>query len=352
MEGDLRDAGAALRASGLVAATFAPKDALGVINSSAFSLAQASHVAVACRGVLAASILAAVANADAFGVNPRVYLPEVHALRPLPHAVQIASMIGHLLEGSWVVDAHTGPQQAISFRTLVPQLASVVGAIERFACAIETEINGVGDNPVVLIDPHVMVSSSHFHTIDLALHGDALSLALYHWTEACVQRVQRTINHRSDELPSLLAHGNAAATGMNPLQKTLGYLRGRMRHLANPASLDGLVVSDQVEDLASQLPLVIDKLDQQVDVLERVLAIEALVAMQCHALRSTHERGHASQVLGAVLEGLAVPFGDGVPLGPELDRMHERLGVVVARALEEVTVCWPTSPLIGSRHSS
>lgn len=296
--------------------------------------------------MIAASAIIAVAHADAFGVNPRVYLPEVQALRPLPHAVPVATMLSRLIEGSWVFEGITDPQQAISFRTLVPQVASVVGALERFVDAITREINGVGDNPVVLVETDEMVSSSHFHTIDLALHGDALSLALYHWADSCVQRMQRTINHRSVEIPALLAYGGAASTGLNPLQKTLAQLRGQMRQLANPASLDALVVSDQVEDLASQAPLVIDKLAQQVEVVGRLIAIEALVALQCHALRDASRKGPAAMALQDFFADIAVPFADSVPIGLELERMHGRLDDWIALSLGTVAALWPTSPLV------
>lgn len=343
--GEVRDADDALRLAGLLPVSLAPKDALGIINSSAFSFAHGAHVVSAGRGLMAAALVVAVAGADAFGVHPGVYAPAVQALRPLPHAVNIATAVSGLLEGSWVHGGVTVPQQAISFRAIVPHFASTVGALERFADALEGEINAVGDNPVVLLESEAMSSSSHFHTIDLALHGDALSLSLHHWVESCVQRVQRIINHRDGGMPPLLAHGDDSATGLNPLQKTLGDLRARMRHLANPASLDALVVSDQVEDLASQLPLVVDTVDRQVDVLRRVLAIEALVALQAHALRSTHGRGRASLLLESVFRDVEVPFADDVPLGGVLDRMIERMGDLAAAARAEIGQWWPSGPL-------
>lgn len=349
MGGDVFDAREALRNAGLEPVDLAPKDALGIINSSAFSLAHAAHVAVSCRRVLAASLIAAVADADAFGVHPRVYSPDVQALRPLPHAGDIAAVVTGLLGGSWVHGGVAVPQQAISFRAIVPHFASVVGALDRFVAAVETEINHVGDNPVVLLETEDMSSSSHFHTVDLALHGDALSMSLHHWAESCVQRVQRTINHRSDAMPPLLASGDTGATGLNPLQKTIGDLRARMRHLANPASLDVLVVSDQVEDLASGLPLVVDKLDKQVEVLSRLLTIEAFVALQGHALRPPHALGRASVVLGSFFDGLSVPYPDGVPIGPVLDEMVARVDDLAGVATAEISRWWPSNPLLDAR---
>jgi histidine ammonia-lyase len=350
LNGERTDAADAFARCGIEPATLASKDALGVINSSAFSLAHAAHVAVALRETLGASLLAAVANADAFGVNPRVYGPDVQTLKPLPHTVEVATLTSRLLEGSWVFESVTSPQQAISFRALVPQFASVVGALERFIAAVEREINGIGDNPVVVFDSRSMSSTSHFHTIDLALHGDALSLSLYHWADSCAQRVQRTINHRNADLPLLLAHGGAAATGMNPLQKTVGDVRGRIRHLASPASLDALVVSDQVEDLASQLPLVVDAIAQQSELLKWLVLIESLVALQCHALRGAHLQSRASVALSSLFADIEVPLGDDVPLGPTLERMAKKQAALAALAAQEIATGWPASPLIG--HSS
>jgi histidine ammonia-lyase len=343
--GEVHDAHEALRLAGLSPVTLAPKDALGVINSSAFSFAHAAHVVSAGRDMITAALVVAVAAADAFGVHPGVYSPRVQALRPLPHAENIARAVSGLLEGSWVHGGVTVPQQAISFRAIVPHFASTVGALERFTNALEGEINAVGDNPVVLLEADDMSSSSHFHTIDLALQGDAMSLSLHHWVESGVQRVQRLINHRDGAMPPLLARGDDGATGLNPLQKTLGDLRARMRHLANPASLDALVVSDQVEDLASQLPLVVDKIDRQLHVFRRVLAIEAFVALQAHALRATSARGRASLLLESVFPELEVPYADGVPIGDVLDRMIVRMDDVATAAQAEIGRWWPSSPL-------
>lgn len=344
--GEVHDAGEALRLAGLSPVELAPKDALGVINSSAFSYAHAAHVVMNCRVVLSASLISAIADADAFGANPRVYSPPVYELRPMRHAERIADLATRLMEGSWAFGGVVAPQQAISFRAIVPRFGSVVGALERFTEALEAEINSVGDNPAVLVASGEMSSTPHFDTVDLALHGDALSLSLHHWGESCVQRVQRSINHRVDELPPLLARGGDGATGFNPLQKTLGDLRARMRHLANPASLDSLVVSDQVEDLASQLPLVVEKLDRQVDVLRRLIAIEALVALQSHALRAPHDRSRATRLLADRLDMVEAPYPDGVPVGLVVDRIIEQIDALGATALTEIARSWPSCPLV------
>jgi histidine ammonia-lyase len=82
-------------------------------------------------------------------------------------------------------------------------------------------------------------------------------------------------------------------SGFATLQKTLVAVYAAIRHLANPASLDGVFVSEMVEDHASMAPHAVAKAGAMVLHLCTLAAIELLAAAQAVDLR-----GGASEALG------------------------------------------------------
>ena len=253
-----------------------------------------------------------------------------------------------LLRGSWVLGdgAVESPQQAISFRALVPAIATIVGAIDRMALAIETEMNGVSDNPAVLLGSSEMSSTAHFHTIEAALHVDAVAIAIAQWSNASAQRIQRMINHRSDALPQLLSVRGGAATGLNPLQKTVATLHAAVKSRALPVSTDALAVSDQVEDVASHLPLAVEKMGEQVQYLQSLIAIEAFVATHAFRLRASSSPSRATSLLSTKIFDEIGHFNEDRALGP----IVESVAQLLRECRDDITECvgqgWPNCPLI------
>jgi len=338
----------AMKQTGIVARDLARKDAIGLFNSSAVTLARAAHLIDQLRATVMGGFVAAVANADAFGVNPQVFRDDVNRLKPSPLAVESAGLVRSLLHGSWVTHdgAVESPQQAISFRALVPAIATIVGAIDRVAIAIETEMNGVSDNPAVLMGSSEMSSTAHFHTIEAALHVDAVAIAIAQWSNASAQRIQRMINHRSDALPQLLSVRGGAATGLNPLQKTVATLHAAIRSRALPVSTDALAVSDQVEDVASHLPLAVEKMGEQVQYLQSLIAIEAFVATHAFRLRAHSIPSRATSLLSTKIFDVVGHFNEDRALGP----IVESVAQVLRECRDDITECvgqgWPNCPLI------
>jgi histidine ammonia-lyase len=347
LDGESMPMAEAMNRVGVAPCVLARKDALGLFNTSAVTLARAAHLVSDLRAMLASGFVSAVACADAFGVNPQVFRDAVQRLKPLPYSVEAAALIRGLLNDSWVMvdGAVKSPQQAISFRTLAPAMATVVGAIDRVSRAVEFEMNSIGDNPAVLLESGDMSSTSHFHTIEVALQVDAAAIALAQWANASAQRIQRLINHRDPDLPQLLSTHGGVATGLNPLQKTVAVLHAAIRMKTNPVSVDALAVSDQVEDVASHLPLAVEKLEEQLRQLRVLTAIEAFTAHHAHGLRKGASRGRAAQLLDQWISTVRPPFREDRPVGAEVEAVQEILVENEVAALGAVAKCWPGCPL-------
>jgi len=145
-----------------------------------------------------------------------------------------------------------------------------------------------------VVNPDEMLSNGNFHIAGLSLAFDALGLALAQSAMLCVQRCQKLLSPAVSGLPPQLTSLGPEHSGFAAIQKTLVALYGTIRHLANPASLDAVPVSEMVEDHASMAPHTVAKAGTLVQHLRMLVATELLVAAQAVDLR-----GLSNEALGS-----------------------------------------------------
>ena len=299
------------------------KDALGLFSSGAVTQAVAIDYLASLRVVLDAATMSAVASCEGYGVNPSPFTREVTDTKSVPGGEAASDVVMSLLDGSWTLEegAIAQAQHAISFRTLVPLVAVVEDCVARFTDAIEREVNSSTDNPVVLHESRTVRSSVNFQPLAAAVAGDALSIALTHWSNASANRTIKMANHSIPGVPRFLAPDEGQSVGFNALMKSTVAMATRVRFEASPGSLDFFAVSDGTEDVASQLPLVVEKLGRQVESLRRLVALEAFTAHQLISLRQPRRWGRAASRLLEVC-GRHVPVIEhDQPLGGFVDAL-------------------------------
>lgn len=287
----------ALSAANLQPVELAAKDALGLLNSGSVTQSAAVEVIADLGVVLAAAKQVAVASCEAYGVNPGPFLPEVVATKSVPGGDDASRLIMDLLHGSWTLEegAIDQAQHALSFRTLVPLVALVETHARSFMDLLQQECNSSNDNPVVLLEKRQIRSSSNFQSLAVSVAGDALSIALTHWSNATANRTIRMANGTIEGVPRYLAPLEGHSVGFNALMKSTVAMATRVRFEANPASLDFFAISENAEDVASQFPLVVEKLGRQIGWLRQLVAIEAVTAHQLLCLRAEVKRGKAAK---------------------------------------------------------
>jgi histidine ammonia-lyase len=182
--------------------------------------------------------------------------------------------------------------------------------------------------------------------LDAALQVDTSSIALAQWSNASAQRVQRLINHRDPKLPQLLSWRGGAATGLNPLQKTVAALHAAIRLRSIPVSTDALAVSDQVEDVASHLPLAVEKLEEQTAFLDSLVAIEAFVASHAFGFRTESAPGRGIALVNDVVLGSVGRFEEDRAVGPIVESVNKSLHERSAEFDRLVEGAWSNCPLL------
>ena len=312
----------ALAAAGLAPVALQAKDGLGLINASPLTAGYAAVVAgLVSESLLVGAAVAALAD-EGYAANLGVFDPRIAAARPAGAQAAAAALFRALLAGS---SLHEGKprsiQDAISFRTMAQVFGSSYAAAAQLHAAVEVEINGNSDSPLVFAADGDMVSSPNFHPAMIALSFDSMAIAITHLASASVQRVIKLQNPQLSALPKYLSPVGGASVGFNALQKTAAALHAEIRLKATPASLDAVVVSDTVEDHATHAMLCVRKLGQQLELYRYLVAIEALVAAQAVDLRPSARLGTGTRlVFDAVRSGVASLTRDR-PVGPDAMRV-------------------------------
>lgn len=329
--GELMPGAAALSAAGLQPVTFGAKDGLAVGNSSALSCAMACLALEEAGHLLAVHVAVAALAFEAYAANPRIFDARLAGARPASGQEDAAGLFRRALEGG---GAHEGGgarhvQDALSFRTLAPVTGTYLTALREARRAVEVELNAASDNPLVLVETAEIHSTANFHTPALALAFDTLAIASTYLATASSYRSMKLMTERLSGLPNYLAPAGGAAAGLVPMQKTISALHAGVRLKANPASLDGLPVSDAVEDLTPQTQLAICKFEEQLDLMRWLVSIEAFTAAQAWDLREAAGTGgrlgvSAREVYGTV-RSVAPFMVEDRETGPEVTALHRVL---------------------------
>jgi histidine ammonia-lyase len=277
----------ALAAAGLAPAVLGAKDGLALLNASPVATAQGALVLADLEDLLLLAAGTAALSMEGYAANPAIFDARLAAARPAGGQVVATALFRALLSGSPLYDpaARHSIQNALSFRTLGPIFGVAFDAVAKAAREVEIELNAEVDNPLVLTDDGLILSTANFHTPALALAFDTLAVALTPLAYAGVQRIQKLMIPQSSQLPKYLSPVGGASTGYNSLQKTASALYAEIRLKAAPASLDAVPVSETVEDHAPQTLLAIAKLTEQMALMRMLVAIEAMVAAQAVDLR-------------------------------------------------------------------
>lgn len=172
------DAAQAMRELGLAPLELLPKEGLALMNGTSVT------TALACLGwdrarrlARLAGALSAMASAATHG-NPVHFDDRLHAAKPHPGQRRVARWIREDLEGVVSPAPPRHLQDRYSIRC-APQIVGVlVDALVWAETTLETELNGVSDNPIVDLDDEVVLHGGNFYGGHVGFVCDALKTAV------------------------------------------------------------------------------------------------------------------------------------------------------------------------------
>lgn len=331
--GRTMDAAQALREAGLTEAALQAKDGLGLINASPITAALGVATVREASRVLLVALAVSALCLEGYAANLSVFDRRIAAARSAGDQVAVAGLVRALLGGSVL---GKGPprsiQDAVSLRTPAQNFGAAYPLLRLLHDAVEAEVNGRAESPLVFADTGEMLSTPNFHTPMMAVAADALAIALVQLSAASVQRIIKLQTPHLSGLPKYLSPVGGASVGFNAMQKTAAALHAQVRLHASPAALDAFPVSDTVEDHAPQTPLALRKLGDSLRALRHLVAIEALVAAQAVDLRQAGGLGAGTQLLQSALRAVVPALAQDRPPGPDAAKVE---GLLFADPLYE-----------------
>ena len=292
--------------------SLAPKDGLSLINASAVSTGS---------GALA---VADALTMEAIGANQTILDPRLHAARPAACQQVAAKELRELL-ARHEPPAPTTLQDPLSIRCMPSIHGALIHAIDQARQAVEIELNAAADNPLVMGDDELVLSTGNFHTASLALAFETLGLAIAQTAAACAARFIQLTGSGRNGLPKYLSPVGGASAGFVPLQKTVTAILAAIRHKANPVMLDFLPVSEGVEDHATQTLLAITKCAGMIVLWRRLVAFELMAAAQAVDLREGLTLAPATGVIHAAVRAHVATLKEDRPLGVDAEPLYAAL---------------------------
>jgi len=300
----------ALREAGLEPLTLESKEGLALLNGTQMmSAIGALLLADADRLARTASVAAAMSVEALLGTDV-AFAAAYQQARPHPGQVAVAAELRHLLRGSGLQTGHHGHahkvQDPYSLRC-VPQVHGAVrDTLDHLRRVLEIELNAATDNPLVfpgggIADVATMatgggrvISGGNFHGEPIALALDFAKIALAELGSISERRTALLVDPRlNGGLPPFLAAESGIDSGMMIYQYTAAALVSENKVLAHPASVDSIPTSANQEDHVSMGSISARHARTVLAHVERIVAIELLVAAQALDLRLAGSDGAA-----------------------------------------------------------
>ncbi|MFJ5266605.1 histidine ammonia-lyase [Streptomyces sp. NPDC088387] len=325
--GTVLDGGTALRRAGLTPARLGPKDGHVLCSASPLAAGQGALVLHEATALLALAQAVTALTYEGFRANTSPLDSRILDLRPAPGQSGAASELLALLEGGELTDPRHARrvQDPISLRCAAQVHGALYAALDFADAALRPELNGCGDNPVVLPGEGGILSSGNFHTPALALALDTLALSLTQTAALSAERMRRLLDPAVTGLPANLSPYGPERSGFAPLAKTAQALVAEIRMLSVPVCTDTRQGAAAVEDDSTNAALGARRLATMLVRLGQLLAVEALVAAQAVDLAAPPVLGRGPRFLHDAIRRLVPALDDDRPCGVDVEAVHRHV---------------------------
>ncbi len=311
----------ALVSAGLSPVELGPKEGLALLNGTQFSTAYAMAALFEIERLHASALVTGALSTEAAKGSDTPFDARIHAVRKHAGQIEVAATLRRLMDGSAIRESHRHGDERVQDPYCLRCQPQVMGAaldlIRGVAFTLETEANGVTDNPLVFTgEDDVALSGGNFHAEPVAFAADKLALAICEIGSLAERRVAMLIDPALSGLPAFLTPNPGLNSGFMIPQVTAAALVSENKQRATPASVDSIPTSANQEDHVSMAAHGARRLQPMLRNLEAILGIELLVAAQgCDF--------HAPLTSSDVLEGVRAGLRKSVPFMEDDRWMHE-----------------------------
>jgi histidine ammonia-lyase len=342
VNGELMTGADALAAVGVAPVELDAKEGLSLVNGTQFMASFGALGLVRARRLAKTADIACALSLEALQGSRTSFMPEIHALRPLPGQRDSAANVMRLLEHSAINESHRWcdkVQDAYSLRCAPQVHGASRDLLEYIARTVDVELNAATDNPLVLVEQDLLVSNGNFHGQPLAFALDALTMAVAELANISERRIERLVNPSlSGGLPAFLTPDGGLNSGFMLPQYVAASLVSENKVLAHPASVDSIPTSAGQEDHVSMGNASGLAAWQALANSEWTLAIELLAAAQGVEFLAPLEPGRGPAAARAFVRTVSPRLEDDRPLAGDIDAVAAtiRSGALIAAVEAEV----------------
>ncbi len=321
-----------LKRFGMAPLELGAKEGLALINGTQFIAAHAIMVLDRLQNCLDNADLIAAMNLEAMLGSVKTFSPELHVLRPYQGTIYVAERMRMLIGESEIVKSHKNCsrlQDPYSLRCIPQVHGASRNAWLHLKELLETELNSVTDNPIILEDGRA-VSGGNFHGQVLAMALDYVTVAAAELGNISDRRIYLSLNDSIEGLPRLLMRETGLNSGFMIPQYTTAALVSENKSLCFPASADSIPTSMGQEDHVSMGSISGRKALMVINNLEKILGIELFCAAQGFDFRKPLKSGGIIDECHRFVR-LTIPFAESDHIMS--DEMNKAISLVKNRTL-------------------
>ena len=288
-EGSRIDAAEALASADLGPVELDARDALGIVNGTSFMTAYAT---LACAR---AERLCTYAEAHTgwvlrlLGARLDPLTADLHKARGHSGQIQSAATIREAAtpsNGNYTPLDNRPLQEIYSLRCAPQVLGACREQIGYATRLVETELNGVSDNPLLFDNPPRVQHGGNFQGQQIAFASDALNAALTQIGVLMERQLDLLLTPaQNGDAPPLLAWTPGATHGFAGAQLTATALVAELRKNAQMTATSSIPTNGGNQDVVSMGTLAARTAYEQTPHVARILSIHALAALQLRHLQ-------------------------------------------------------------------
>jgi histidine ammonia-lyase len=322
--GERLPAAKALTKHNLQPLVLGPKEGLALINGTQFILAFAIKAVKRLDDALNRADLIGALSLEGLMGSARPFDERLHQLRPYKGTKLVAKRLHALLKDSEICNSHVNcdrVQDPYSLRCMPQVHGASRNAWLHLKELTEIELNSVTDNPIVF-NADDTISGGNFHGQPLAMVLDYATIATAELGNIADRRCYLMSEGRYG-LPKLLTNNAGLNSGLMIPQYTTAALVTENKTLCFPASADSVPTSLGQEDHVSMGSISGRKLNQVIDNLEYIQAIELLYAAQAMDFRRPLKSTPVVEACHALVRERVPHIGDDRIFADDINALHQ-----------------------------
>lgn len=271
-------------AAGLEPVTLHAKEGLALLNGTQFSTAYALAGLFEAELLYKSALVTGALSTDAARGSDAPFDPRIHLLRKHRGQIETADALRKLMAGSAIRESHRVGDERVQDPYCLRCQPQVMGAaldvLRKAAETLETEANGVTDNPLIFAEDDTALSGGNFHAEPVAFAADMIALAVCEIGSLAERRIAMLVDPALSGMPAFLTPKPGLNSGFMIPQVTAAALVSENKQRAYPASVDSIPTSANQEDHVSMAAHGARRLIGMAENTAAVLGIELLAAAQ------------------------------------------------------------------------